>query len=258
MDRDLSDLIPQKLPSDTNIYVTDKYSIENSIVNRNTCKRMLTEKFGFSDESHEEMDQVCDQFERELEAFLVAMIPTMAWILFWRRRGAKANLNNIKIGKLMSVRNGAVVVDKTKDERKQYVHKSAGIFYDPLVDVSAEEAEFSKASVYRSFVRGKYVLWFLVMFCKSVYSDAESYFSRCTKPPKMHVSISPKNAVTIMGNLARVPPSPSNFSKEDFLCLCREKGSLTMPASGEHKTVQPMSRIKRALFPTFVTHTIQF
>ena len=228
VDRDLSDLIPQKIPSDKNIYVTDKYSIENSIVNRGTCQRILTEIFGFSDVSHEEMDQVCDQFERELEAFLVAMIPTMAWILFWRRTAAKANLNNIKMPKLMSVRNGTVVVDKTKDaesKRKQYVHKSVGIPYDSKVDVSAEEAEFSKASVYRSFVRGKFVLWFLVEFCKSIHSDAVLFFPECTNPPKMHVSISWKNAVRIIGNRARIPQSLRIFLKETFCAYAEKKAA---------------------------------
>ena len=228
VDRDLSYLIPQKIPSDTNIYVTDKYSIENSIVNRDTCQRVLTEIFGFSDVSHEEMDQVCDQFERELEVFLVAMIPTMAWILFWRRTEAKAHLNNIKMPELMSVRNGTVDFDKTKgaeSSRKQYLHKSVGIAYDPTVDMSAEEAEFSEAPVYKKFVRGKFVLWFLIEFCRSVHSGAVLFFPECTKPPKIRVSISWKNAVPIIGNRARVPSSLRKFLKENFCAYAEKKAA---------------------------------
>ena len=121
VDRDLSDLIPQKLPSDRNIYVTDKYSIENSIVNRGTCRRILTEVFGFSEVSYEEMDRVCDQFETELGSFFMAMIPTMAHVLSWRKRMANANLNNIKMSKLLTVDKGAPAFERSDAAAKSRI-----------------------------------------------------------------------------------------------------------------------------------------
>ena len=226
VDRDLSDLIPEKLSSDTNIYVTDKYSIENSIVNRGTCRRILIEVFGFSDVSHEEMDQVCDQFEIEFELFLVAMIPIMARILFWRRTAANANLNNINISKMFSVENGSVVFDRSataESYRTKYIHSSVGITFDPSIDISLANAEFCKASTYRKFVRGKYVLWFLINFCKSIHESAASFFSACVKPPKMKVSISATNAVMIIGNRARVPQSLRRFITGNFCAYIEQK-----------------------------------
>lgn len=219
VDRDLSDLIPERLPTDTNIYVTDKYSIENSIVNLGTCRRILTEVFGFSNVSHNEMDRVCGKFETELKTFLVEMIPVMARVLFWRRSKAKANLNNINISKLFSVQNGSLVVDRStqaESSRTQYIHTSAGITFDPAIDISATDVEFRKVATYRKFVRGKYVLWFLIEFCKSVHESATSFFSACAQPPRMNVSISATNAVTIIGNRARVPQSLRTFLKNTF------------------------------------------
>ncbi len=226
VDRDLSDLIPEQLPSDTNIYVTDKYSIENSIVNRGTCRRILTEFFGFSNVNHDEMDQVCDQFETELETFFVAMIPAMAHILFWRRGGKKANLNNINLSKMFPIQSGELVVDRSSAEetaRTQYIHKSADIVFDPTIDISKEQAEFGNVSAYRSFVRGKYVMWFLVEFCKSIHATAASFFAACTSPPKMKVSISATNAMPIIGNLARVPKSLRTFLSNTFCTYIKQK-----------------------------------
>ena len=222
IDRDLSDLIPDKLPDDTNIYVTDKYSIENSIVTRGTCRRILTEVCGFSDVSHKEMDLVCNQFEAELESFLVAMISTMARMLSWRRRQEKANLNNINIGKMFSVKNGTVSVNKpfkTELSRMKYIHGSAGISFDPELDISSINTEFSKVSIYQKFVRGKYVLWFLVEFCKSVHQNSASFFPTFARQPRMTASISTKNAVTIIGNRARIPQSLRIFHHRHFLCV---------------------------------------
>ena len=223
IDRDLSDLIPERLPSDTNIYVTDKYSIENSIANSRTCRRILTEVFGFSDVSHDEMDQVCDQFETELETFFVAMIPTMTHILFWRRGDEKANLNNINLSKMFSIQSGALVVDKSAAEETVYIQESARSVFDPTIDISREQAEFEKVSAYRSFVRGKYVMWFLVEFCKSIHATAASFFAACVRPPKRKVSISVANAVTIIGNRARVPPSLRTFLSNTFCTYIEQK-----------------------------------
>jgi hypothetical protein len=226
VDRDLSDLIPEKLPSDINIYVTDKYSIENSISNRGTCRRMLSEVFGFSNVSHDEMDRVCDKFETELEKYFVAMVPTMAQILFWRRSAENANLNNINIGKMMSVQDGTLVFDESsvaETDRTEYIHKSVGIVFDQKIDISTEQAEFGKVSAYRNFVRGKYVLWFMVEFCKSIHRSAASFFSTCVRPPKMKVSISVANAMTIIGNRARVPQSFRTFILSTFCAYIEQK-----------------------------------
>lgn len=49
IDRDLAEFTGFKLPDEENIYITDNYSIENDVVNSNTCERVLTEVLGFSD-----------------------------------------------------------------------------------------------------------------------------------------------------------------------------------------------------------------
>ena len=224
VDRDLSDLTSERLPNDLNIYVTDKYSIENSIATRGTCRRILTEVFGFSNVCHEEMDHVCNRFESELEKFSVAMVPTMARILLWRKSNAKANLSEINVGKMFSVEKGALIIDRvTESKRAEYICKSAGVALEPSEDISDMLKEFGKASVYRRFVRGKYVFWFLVEFCKSVHQEAVSFFTACSKPPKMKVSISAGNAVMIIGNRARIPLSLRKFLANTFCAYVEQK-----------------------------------
>ncbi len=226
VDRDLSDLISEKLPNDFNVYVTDKYSIENSIVTRGTCRRILTEVFGFSNASHDEIDRVCDQFEANLEEFFIAMIPTMARILFWRSAGTKANLNDIKIGKMFSIQDGRLIVDTSsaaEAKRALYIHKSAGVKFEASTDISIHEAQFRKASSYRSFVRGKYVLWYLVEFCKSVHQSSATFFAAYVNAPKMKVTVSAGNAVTVLGNRARVPQSLRTFISNTFCAYIEQK-----------------------------------
>ena len=40
IDRDLSEFLKETLPVQNNVYITDKYSIENDIVSRDTCDRV--------------------------------------------------------------------------------------------------------------------------------------------------------------------------------------------------------------------------
>lgn len=240
IDRDLSEMIPERLPSDNNIYVTDKYSIENSIVSRRTCYRILTEVFGFSNISHESIDKICDKFEIQFEKFLIAMIPIMAQILYWRRSAVNANLNNINIGKIFSIENGEILLDnsdKAKSFRMNYIHKSVGVVCDPQLNLSSFEAEFSKVNAYRNFVRGKYVLWFLIEFCKSIHKSATLFFSECKKPPKINMTISTSNAIVIIGNRVRVPRSLRNFLENTF-CEYIEKWRHKIATPAEHKSVQ--------------------
>ena len=49
VDRDFHDLAPEEIPEDVNVYVTDGYSIENSLVNGDTCERVLTDVCGLAD-----------------------------------------------------------------------------------------------------------------------------------------------------------------------------------------------------------------
>src|SRR5271156_5034908 len=95
VDRDLSAILPEKIKTDTNIYVTSGYSIENYVVKKDVFKRILTELFEFSRADHSELDRLEVLFEVELEKFCRHLIPIMAWIVWWKRNGKRPSLNDI-------------------------------------------------------------------------------------------------------------------------------------------------------------------
>lgn len=219
VDRDLSSLIPESLATDTNIYVTDGYSIENDLAKRGTCRRVLSEVCALGTVDHGELDAVCDLFDIELEKFLVSMIPTMAWILHWRRHGNRASLNDILMKDLFAFTNGVVRANSTprnKTNIVQYIHDQCGVLHDPSVDVAPLQAELRKGGGYRHFTRGKYVFWFLIEFCCSVRASAETFFKSCAKIPPMHVTFSASNGMTIIGNRSRIPNSLKTFLTDNY------------------------------------------
>lgn len=226
VDQDLSLLLGEKVSSEVNIYATDSYSIENDIVRRGTVRRALTEVFGLASVGHEELDRVCDLYEAELERFMSALIPVMAWILFWRRNNISANLNDICMQHLFQINSGAIQVipnPKGHADHCEYIHSQCQVVQDATADISQFVAVFSKASTYRRFVRGKYLMWFLVEFCLSIHSKASLFFSTVTDAPKMNVSISHSNCVQILGPRARVPSSLRQFINQTYCAYIESK-----------------------------------
>lgn len=224
VDRDLSGLIPERLRSDVNIYVTDGYSIENSVVNRGTCRRILSELCGFTSVPHGELDAIAMQFEGELELFLRAMVPVMAWILTWRRGGVSASLDNIAMRDLFALEKGRIRTNPISRQRTSltgYLHERCGIAHNPAVDIEGIEVEFGRRDVYRTLTRGKYVFWFMIEFCVSVHRDASHFFPGLSKAPKMHVTLSPSGGIAVVGPRARVPSSLRTFLEATFCAYTR-------------------------------------
>jgi hypothetical protein len=219
VDRDLSDLIPETLPHDSNIYVTDGYSIENDVVRRGTCRRVLVEICGLAMADHDEIDRACDLFEQQLERFQIEMQLVMAWILVWRRGGKPACLNDIIMKDLFSFSAGILRINatpKSKVNVVDYIHAQCNLVLDSSVDIRAYQAEFQKAGICRKFTRGKYVFWFLVEFCRSVHKNAKTLFKSCTRAPAMNVAMSASNGMTIIGHRARMPNSLRKFLESTY------------------------------------------
>ncbi len=219
VDRDLSSLIPESLTPDSNIYVTDNYSIENDLVKRGTCRRVLSEVCALGTLDHGELDAVCGLFEEELEKFLAAMVTTMAWILRWRRNGERAALNDILMKDLFAVTGGTLWTNPTpkgKANHVQYIHEQCNVVHDATVDIADLVAEFRKGGAYRHFTRGKYVFWFFIEFCCSVRASVKTHFKSCTKVPPMNVSFAAANGMTIIGNRARIPKSLKTFLSTNY------------------------------------------
>jgi hypothetical protein len=219
VDRDLSDIIPEPFTKDSNIYVTVGYSIENDVVSKTACQRILTELCGFANADHADLESACMIFEKELNKFLKAMIPVMAWILCWRRSGKRPNLSDILMRDLFSFRDGHLQPNpspKGKRNVAQYLHDQCNIALDPGIDINNFEIEFRRKGRYKKFIRGKYVFWFLVEFCNAVHRDAIVLFKSISKSPKKSVTLSYSNGMAVIGSRVRFPASLRKFLKSTY------------------------------------------
>jgi hypothetical protein len=229
VDRDLSLMIPDKIIQDTNIFVTSGYSIENDVVKEDTCKRVLTELFGFSSVDHDELDNVGMLFEQELERFCRCLIPIMAWIVAWKRNGRKPGLSDILMRDLFAFSGTSIQSlpnPKGKADLTVYIHQQCNIAMDPSIDITSAVKQFSVRNRHRSFARGKYLFWFLIEFCRSVHKNAPTIFPSISNIPKVNVTISQSNAMAVVGPRARMPQSLRKFLAGTFLSYIGRVDSL--------------------------------
>ena len=107
IDRDLSELLDEELPQFDNLYITDDYSIENSICNNRTLENVLNEVFSFHNAQSADWDKIFSLYNETYEKFLMIIIPIMAYILFLRKNekalNAKLNLKNFSIKDLFEI-----------------------------------------------------------------------------------------------------------------------------------------------------------
>lgn len=175
MDRDLSDIIRDPhIINDSNVYITDQYSIENDIICSDTLEAVLRQLLGFAETPQNQIDTVIRLFEIAREKFDSIMLPVMANVIFWKKGGVlTANYRNVKINHIVSVQNGCLVILKTEEEIIRLIYKQSGLelaLYNKE-DVNNICREIVTKGCIRSIIRGKYLATFFIEFCNSVCRD---------------------------------------------------------------------------------------
>lgn len=218
VDKDLSVVLERQYATAKNIYITDEYSIENSIVTPNICDRLLREICGFITLKYDESDLVLEHFKQQIQEFKKKMIPIMGCIVYWHQNkllNRQSRLNNILMKHAFFVKNGRIEPIELPNEKKdiiEYAHEQCNIYLTNKEDVIQSIKQFKSANYHEKFVRGKFLLWFLVEFCISLNRDWESLdFISIKQRPKMAVNLSQSNAIVQIAPRCRIPDSLKLF-----------------------------------------------
>lgn len=210
IDRDLSSFTNEYTPNDKNVYVTDNYSIENDLFSKECCENTLRIFFGLEDLKDDEMRIILDLFVEGLKEFQKKMFEIMSWILCWRIKGEKCNLDNIRINKLFSFDQGVLNTKVTYNkECVEYIHRVCNVPYHEI-DISRYKRLFQNKDGLNKFIRGKYIKSFFVMFINSIHNCCGKLLpsKQCTKT---HITLGDNNALPILSGIIRAPQSFLNF-----------------------------------------------
>jgi hypothetical protein len=220
VDRDLSEFLDTDLPSPGNLYVTECYSIENHIATSETLVRILKEIYGLVDLSIEEEQVIIEEHERNLEVFSEELVVIMAQILLWRRQKLPACLDNIDMADLFGfsgVRLFAKQRYGSRDPKLAYISAVTRQDRSSAELLDCAEMEFRQRDGKRLYIRGKFLTWLFVEFCKLVHADSAKYCSRVSKPAKMRIAFGRANAMPVLASRARMPNSLASFVNTHYL-----------------------------------------
>lgn len=218
-DRDLSEFINEKTPSAVNFYITDHYSIENEAVNNGTLQRLLEEILNVTPINPEEAQLINQLFDKNLECFRQGITPIMAQIILWRRAGRRPCLNDIKIKDIFCFSGGNLTIRPEYSEPAARIQMAADCLHLPVStpdEINSAENEFCQKNGAERFIRGKYLLWFLVELAINIHQSICSIISRFSKPPKAKISFSATNAMTVVAPRLRCPESLLNFFQATY------------------------------------------
>lgn len=220
VDRDLSDYIDEQVPTAKNIYITDGYSIENSILSPDTFERGLRELLGFSDISRREMERLKDVFLTQREFFYTLMIPVMSQILFWRMNGIKVkDLDEIKIKHFIRFEKEKLIFISRPDGFKSfrgYLVKKCNPTIRQYGKKAAKESIFCGIPNWSKNIRGKYALAFLVGFMNHIQKNWQD-FGLTKAPTKPLANLHANNAIAHLGTRTRIPESLDLFLQNTMM-----------------------------------------
>ncbi|RWX46864.1 hypothetical protein VT99_11961 [Candidatus Electrothrix marina] len=227
VDRDLSEFTVDTAIVDENLYITDGYSIENTVVTKDSFLRVVKEVYGVTELSEAEETKMLKDFNDNLRLFQEEMTPIMAQIIDWRKNSSTPCLDNIKLGEFFYFTGGKIHVKepyRTVNARLKRVAEFVDEKMSDLEEVQNIEREFISKDGTLKFVRGKYLFWFFIENAKNVHENASYYCAKHTSPPKVKVAIGPKNAMTVVAPRARIPDTLAQFIDRNYLAyICQYK-----------------------------------
>ena len=219
VDRDLTDFTVANPYYSVNTYVTDNYSIENSLVTADMMLRLLSEVHNVVDWTPAEQQLLIDHFNAELAMFSALMAPLMSQILVWRVSCTPANLNNLDLPSLFSFVDGRLTPSpgfETDDARLDRLCECVTAPKASAVDRLDADAAFQVAGGQAKFIRGKYLIWFLSAAVNEIHRVIGDFVAAYSRPPKSKLSVGPKNLMVVAAPRARIPATLRTFIENGF------------------------------------------
>jgi hypothetical protein len=221
VDKDLTKFTSDTTPIESNLYITDNYSIENDIVNSNVCDRLLREICGFTHLEYEKSEKIISQFEGQLKLFQDSLTLIMSHIIYWRINNMCACLDDIYMKHIFQIKNGNLIkIDKPKNKLNEieYIYGQCNLSIQSSNELDMIHKDFVEKDLSRKFIRGKYLLWFVVEFCLSIQRDCLSLdFVKIEEKPKMVVNLSQSSGITQIAPRGRMPETLGLFLKNTMV-----------------------------------------
>ncbi len=210
VDRDFDDLLGTQVTIDNHTYITDGYSIENEISTLDGARVILTEFLRVS-KADPEFKNIEVDLNSGFQIFYNEVRPLTAWILAAKNLGLNPNLRNtVGLKGIFKISGKKSLITKTGfSEFKKKVAVNGSL--PPMHEVLRWRRRL-EINAAKSWVRGKYEIWFfqaaLISFVEEANSRRKAAGGRAIRIPK---SIREGNIFEILGGRLTPPASLQKF-----------------------------------------------
>lgn len=212
IDRDLSDYTQDDTPSDSNVYITTKYAIENELCTEDTFLRALKYYFDLNDIDEKDEQAISTFYNLCWQQFVEILKPIMSQILYWKLNSINANYANFKVQRFFEVTLSGIRLQQGFQSAIDILPDlflQSNVAYTPIDTTQYTDLLSSKHSP-DEYIRGKYILAF--------FSKTLSYVSRNSdvvlpsqKKAKINLSIGYEDVVIKLCGIMRIPNSLQIF-----------------------------------------------
>jgi hypothetical protein len=210
MDKDVDDIVGIQWPTDPRIFVTDCYSIENYIVNKQALSRYFKDYVKIR-RIEVDIDAVLERFETDLDSFHRMMLPVMAWIVVLRRNGCRVNLQDVDPGEMFRV-------DDYGNHRKNGRCSIAYLVRVTQVNGASPSWRHLKAACAelkrlpaKSYVRGKFEAWWFVEFGKRILEGVQKVVQEAKGSLKVQMQLHPNTFIQLLSAGVETPARLETF-----------------------------------------------
>ena len=212
IDKDLSEYTGEYTPSDVNVYVTQKYAIENELCTYDTFIKALKYYYGLNDIEDTDEALLEHLYYALWSSFSAISEPIMAQILYWKSNHIKSNYSNFKIQNMFEIKQNVLQRESSlgsDDQIIQELFSQSGIDYC-ITDTSTYRALLNAKHTPEEYIRGKYVLAFFVKALLYI-SNNSSMVLPSKKSSRPTISIGYEDAVSKLCGIMRTPESLRAF-----------------------------------------------
>ena len=217
VDKDLSDIL-NECPSESDVHVTDYYSIENYLVTSEMLETVWNEMMNFYGSEKPDFGPVREKFEKELQSFYRVMRKVMVWVIHHRRNDSSPNFKRIKLAEILAFDDDlelTCLLDGGETCLVDYLDSSTCLSTD--CDSFHSEETLIQHMHPKAYVVGKFELWFFREFIKSLVKFIKDM-------PNVKVSFNENHlgnnsAISVLGpRMRNPPPSVSDFLERN-ICI---------------------------------------
>jgi hypothetical protein len=213
IDRDLSDYTGEDTPIDFNIYITEKYAIENELCTEQTYIKAIRYYCDLNDIDDNDENALLNFFQQCWNDFSRIADPIMAQILYWKTNAIASNYSNFKMQNIFDIMGNQL--QSRYEDVDSILHELFRQSQVPYVqvDISPYIDLLKSKHTPDEYIRGKFILTFFSKTLNYSIRNSKSIIPS-GKKAKDSLGLGYENVIAKLCGIMRPPASLTAFFKQ--------------------------------------------